>query len=370
MSTLRTQLQSGVNFYPARNLILSVIAIFILFFYNSTYSQNGSPVEGVGNVIKAKEKLKEANVMLQKLIDDYRNDVIEEDSLVDGTISVHVLKLEAMDEFPDVWDQAFEYWYITLWDIDHRLFKAIERARASYYTEGEVVTELEAAERFKEELESNLKEVKSKSSTSEKDKRRIDIALKKLKELNEKLKKLIDDYKNDVIEEDDLVIGINELFKLKNAAISKFPIVWGKTFWTWYHRFYEMDEKLYVARNSAIGYGSEAAVLATLEEAKKWKEKLEKELSSVRDTPKEEKIGSLWTPPAGETRIAAVGTVRDEKVMMTSRGGSIGGTVTLETEEVEELTSVVPDEDGHFTIDFSDNKWIFVTNNFQPKINT
>ncbi len=67
-----------------------------------------------------------------------------------------------------------------------------------------------------------------------------------------------------------------------------------------------------------------------------------------------EKTASVWTPPTGETRIAVVGTVQDEKVMMTSRGGSIGGTVTLETEEGEELAVVEPDEEGHFAIDFRD----------------
>ena len=67
---------------------------------------------------------------------------------------------------------------------------------------------------------------------------------------------------------------------------------------------------------------------------------------------KETEQSSLWKPPTGTTRIAAVGTVRDEDVMMTSRGGSIGGTVTVENEEGEELIEVVPDEDGHFIIDF------------------
>ena len=65
----------------------------------------------------------------------------------------------------------------------------------------------------------------------------------------------------------------------------------------------------------------------------------------------DEKVGSSWSPPKGTTRIAAVGTVRKEKVMITSRG-TIGGTVTLEDEEGEELATAVPDEDGHFNIDF------------------
>ena len=79
--------------------------------------------------------------------------------------------------------------------------------------------------------------------------------------------------------------------------------------------------------------------------------KAEKEES--RNTNKSEKIGSAWSPPTGTTRIAAVGTVRNEKVMITSRG-SIGGTVTLKDEDGEELAVAVPDEDGHFNIDFGD----------------
>jgi hypothetical protein len=39
---------------------------------------------------------------------------------------------------------------------------------------------------------------------------------------------------------------------------------------------------------------------------------------------------------------------------MTSRGRSITGTVTVETEDGEKLTEVVPDEEGHFSIDFGD----------------
>ena len=87
-------------------------------------------------------------------------------------------------------------------------------------------------------------------------------------------------------------------------------------------------------------------------------EKLEK-LRKAREDERQrkaregEKVGSAWTPPTGTTRIAVVGTVREEEVMITSRG-SIGGTVTLETEDGEELAVAVPDEDGHFTIDFGD----------------
>ena len=78
-------------------------------------------------------------------------------------------------------------------------------------------------------------------------------------------------------------------------------------------------------------------------------EKEEKEENS--NANKDEKVGSSWSPPTGTTRIAAVGTVRNEKVMITSRG-SIGGTVTLEDEDGKELTVVVPDENGQFNIDF------------------
>lgn len=80
---------------------------------------------------------------------------------------------------------------------------------------------------------------------------------------------------------------------------------------------------------------------------------LEKELQKEKEAKKEKakKTASVWTPPNGTTRIAAVGTVRDEKVKMTSRG-SIGGTVVIENEDGEELAEVTPDENGNFSIDF------------------
>jgi hypothetical protein len=89
--------------------------------------------------------------------------------------------------------------------------------------------------------------------------------------------------------------------------------------------------------------------LTMAEVREEYKRKL-KEKARLKE--KETEQSSLWKPPTGTTRIAAVGTVKDEKVKMTSRGGSIGGTVTVENEEGEELITAVPDEDGHFTIDF------------------
>ena len=86
-------------------------------------------------------------------------------------------------------------------------------------------------------------------------------------------------------------------------------------------------------------------------------QQLDEKLDKAREDERQrkaregEKVGSAWTPPTGTTRISVVGTLREEEVMITSRG-SIGGTVTLETEDGEELAVAVPDEDGHFTIDF------------------
>ncbi|NNM23060.1 MAG: hypothetical protein HKO54_05885, partial [Flavobacteriaceae bacterium] len=68
---------------------------------------------------------------------------------------------------------------------------------------------------------------------------------------------------------------------------------------------------------------------------------------------KKTKTASAWTPSSGATKIAAVGTVRDENVTMTARG-SIGGTVIVENEEGQEIAAVEPDENGRFEIDFGD----------------
>lgn len=85
-------------------------------------------------------------------------------------------------------------------------------------------------------------------------------------------------------------------------------------------------------------------------------QQLDEDLKKAREKERQkaregEEVGSIWTPPTGTTRIAVVGTVREEEVMITSRG-TIGGTVTLETQDGEELAAAAPDEDGHFTIDF------------------
>jgi len=88
-----------------------------------------------------------------------------------------------------------------------------------------------------------------------------------------------------------------------------------------------------------------------IENAEKAEKELNKKKKEKSKASKDQKVGSSWSPPKGTTRIAAIGTVRKEKVMITSRG-SIGGTVTLEDEEGEELATAVPDEEGRFNIDF------------------
>jgi hypothetical protein len=104
----------------------------------------------------------------------------------------------------------------------------------------------------------------------------------KLKEMNELLQKAIDDYRNDVIEEDELRKRIEEIIKLKREAIAEFPDVWGQTFAYWYHRLASIDGALNLTRdNSFIPLFSEAYVLQTLEWAKEWKEDLEKKVDGV-----------------------------------------------------------------------------------------
>jgi len=345
-----TQQRPRVWSYPARILILSLTAIIFLFSSNNAFTQPHYPTSHEeGEIDVVKERLKEMNKKLQKLIDDYQNDVIVEWELEKGIKEVHDLKLEAMDEFPLIWGWSLNDWYLMFGYIDDGLRNAIDKAMRGY-SKADVVAELERAKKSKEWVEKELKSFHSKIDADHPDYKNIEETLKKLKEMNELLKKLMDDYKNGKINKEELLKGLLKLQELKSDIISLFPSVWGQTFSTWYSGFLMIDEDL----NTANGIGTKADVIKSLKKAKKLKEKLETYLNNQGKSRKGVRIGSAWSPPKGETRIAAVGTVRDEKVMMTSRGGSIGGTVTLETEEGEELTSVVPDDDGHFTIDFGD----------------
>ena len=87
------------------------------------------------------------------------------------------------------------------------------------------------------------------------------------------------------------------------------------------------------------------------EEAEEHAKKMRQAFLDCLEKCVEQSVGANWSPPTGTTGIAVVGTVREEEVMITSRG-TIGGTITLETEDGEELAVAVPDEDGHFSIDF------------------
>ncbi len=104
----------------------------------------------------------------------------------------------------------------------------------------------------------------------------------KLKEMNELLQKAIDDYRNDVIEEDELRKRIDEIIKLKLEAIDGFPDVWGIPFADWYRWFANSDSNLdFAKRLSDDWMVPESFVLRLLENAKGWKEFAEQNLDGV-----------------------------------------------------------------------------------------
>jgi hypothetical protein len=104
----------------------------------------------------------------------------------------------------------------------------------------------------------------------------------KLKKMNELLQKAIDDYRNGVIEGDELRKRIDEIIKLKYEAINGFPDVWGQSFGEWYSDFERLDRYLNTARNdSANKWISEKWALGALERAKTSKEFIEKILDRV-----------------------------------------------------------------------------------------
>ncbi len=106
-----------------------------------------------GNLVLVKEKLKEMNELFQKAIDDYRNDVIEEDELIKRIDEIIKLKVEAMELFPDIWGSPFLQWYYDLSVLD-RLLELIKDMAGSWaVTEAEVLEDLEQAKSWKEDLE-------------------------------------------------------------------------------------------------------------------------------------------------------------------------------------------------------------------------
>ena len=109
-----------------------------------------------GNLVLVKEKLKKMNELLQKAIDDYRNDVIEEDELRKRIDEIIKLKLEVLDAFPDVWGLPFSYWYHSFAGLDIRLELVKYSARTWAITEAEVLEDLEKTKQVKEDLEKKV----------------------------------------------------------------------------------------------------------------------------------------------------------------------------------------------------------------------
>jgi len=112
-----------------------------------------------GNLVLVKEKLKKMNELLQKAIDDYRNDVIEEDELRKRIDEIIKLKKETIDEFPDVWGHSFSYWYVMFSCLDWELESAERMSRWWTFSEADVLEMLEWAKRWKEDMERKLDRV-------------------------------------------------------------------------------------------------------------------------------------------------------------------------------------------------------------------
>ncbi len=104
----------------------------------------------------------------------------------------------------------------------------------------------------------------------------------KLKKMNELLQKAIDDYRNGVIEEEELRKRLKEIRKLKFEAMYEFPDVWGKPFSKWYMSFSNIDFDLQNAINRSHAYWpTEEEILMYLEWAKRDKAYLEKDVDRV-----------------------------------------------------------------------------------------
>jgi len=109
-----------------------------------------------GNLALVKEKLKKMNELLQKAIDDYRNDVIEEDELGRRIDEIVKLKLEATKGLPDFWGYPFDIWYRMFAGLDGALDLAKRVSGKWYFSEAEVLRMLELAKELKEDLEKTV----------------------------------------------------------------------------------------------------------------------------------------------------------------------------------------------------------------------
>lgn len=112
----------------------------------------------------------------------------------------------------------------------------------------------------------------------------IDLARKKLKDMNELLDKAINDYKNGVIDKRELSKRIAEIEELKLGVADLFPDVWGYPFGEWYRMFHHFDAVLYLADKTSYfvdGRISKADVVKILEMAKESKKNIEEYLKLV-----------------------------------------------------------------------------------------
>ncbi|MFC1995349.1 hypothetical protein ACFLVM_00515 [Chloroflexota bacterium] len=112
--------------------------------------------KSTGNLVLVKEKLKIMNELIQKAIDDYRNDVIEEDELRTRIYEIVKRKYEAMEMFPDVWGIRFIDWYHWFAQVDLVLFDATTESIYPFVSEADILEKLERAKSLKKRLEKKV----------------------------------------------------------------------------------------------------------------------------------------------------------------------------------------------------------------------
>ena len=109
-----------------------------------------------GKVGKIHRKLKEMNKKLEAAIEDYKNDVIEEEELEKRIKEIHYLRLDALDLFPKVLGVKFRQWVHTWGGLAYHLIQANTFANTNYISEAAVADNLEAAKEIKDTLEKLL----------------------------------------------------------------------------------------------------------------------------------------------------------------------------------------------------------------------
>lgn len=173
------------------------------------------------------QKLERMNVLIQEAITLYGNVDIDEAELISWINATVALKFEVLRGFPLAFGNNFETWYLDFKKLNDLLDSAYLLASSSSTFESTVIAKLEEVKRQKELIEEKIRRGGSGGN------RHLEV-LGRLESMNQALQAMIDDYGNDVYEEEQLRWRINGLVAAKRSIMNLFPFpsgVGGESRW-------------------------------------------------------------------------------------------------------------------------------------------